>query len=43
MLPGLINVSLGGLTAFCVVAELAAIPLILAVRGRMNPAGTVHA
>jgi hypothetical protein len=30
----LINVSLGGLVAFCVVSELAAIPLILIVRAR---------
>ncbi len=30
----LINVSLGGLVAFCVVSELAAIPLILIVRSR---------
>jgi len=39
----LINVSPGGLTAFCVITELTAIPLILAVRSRMNRTGTAHA
>ena len=34
----LVSVSLGGLVAFCVVTELAAIPLILAVRSRMKDA-----
>ena len=37
----LIGTSLGGLVAFCVVIELAAIPLILAVRSRMKNAGQV--
>lgn len=35
----LINVSLGGLVAFCVASELAAIPLILMVRRRTKAAG----
>jgi MFS family permease len=35
----LVSVSLAGLVAFCVVTELAAIPLILAVRSRMKDAG----
>jgi predicted MFS family arabinose efflux permease len=34
----LVNVSAGGLVAFCMAAELAAIPLILAVRRRTGPA-----
>jgi hypothetical protein len=34
----LINVSLGGLVAFCVASELAAIPFILIVRARTRPA-----
>lgn len=34
----LISVILGGLVAFCVVSELAAIPLILIVRSRASPA-----
>jgi MFS family permease len=34
----LINVSLGGLVAFCVASELAAIPLILLVRTRTRQA-----
>jgi MFS family permease len=34
----LVNVSLTGLVAFCVASELAAIPLILAVRARARPA-----
>jgi MFS family permease len=33
----LVNVSVGGLVSFCVAAELAAIPLILVVRGRIRP------
>jgi MFS family permease len=35
----LINISLGGLVAFCMASELAAIPLILVVRARTRPAG----
>jgi MFS family permease len=35
----LTDVSVGGLVAFCVVIELAAIPLLLVVRGRMKNAG----
>ena len=35
----LIEVSAGGLVAFCIVAELAAIPLIMAVHHRTSPAG----
>lgn len=35
----LIDVSAGGLVAFCVAAELAAIPLLLAVRGRATADG----
>jgi MFS family permease len=34
----LVGTSLGGLVAFCVIIELAAIPLILAVRSRMKDA-----
>ena len=34
----LVSVSLGGLVAFCVASELAAIPLILIVRARTRPA-----
>ncbi len=34
----LVGTSLGGLVAFCVIIELAAIPLILAVRSRMKNA-----
>jgi len=34
----LVSVSLGGLVAFCVASELAAIPLILVVRSRTRPA-----
>jgi MFS-type transporter involved in bile tolerance (Atg22 family) len=33
----LVNVSAGGLAAFCMAAELAAIPLILTVRRRTGP------
>ena len=35
----LVGTSLGGLVAFCVIIELAAIPLILAVRSRVKDAG----
>ena len=35
----LVNVSLTGLVAFCMVSELAAIPLILAVRRRLTASG----
>jgi predicted MFS family arabinose efflux permease len=35
----LTEVSAGGLVAFCVLAELAAVPLLLAVRSRTLPAG----
>ena len=35
----LVNVSLNGLVAFCMVSELAAIPLILAVRRRLKASG----
>ena len=35
----LVSVSLGGLVAFCVASELAAIPLILIVRARTRPVG----
>ena len=35
----LFTVSLGGVVAFCVASELAAIPLILIVRKRTRPAG----
>lgn len=35
----LTDVSAGGLVAFCVAAELAAVPLLLAVRRRTKPAG----
>jgi hypothetical protein len=35
----LVDVSTGGLVAFCITAELAAIPLILAVHHRTSPAG----
>jgi MFS family permease len=35
----LVNVSPGGLVAFCMVSELAAIPLILIVRARTRPGG----
>jgi len=34
----LVNVSLGGLVAFCAASELAAIPLLLTVRARTRPA-----
>ena len=34
----LVSVSLGGLVAFCIASELAAIPLILIVRARTRPA-----
>jgi len=36
----LVSVSLGGLVAFCVASELAAIPLILIVRARTRPAAS---
>jgi hypothetical protein len=35
----LIMVSTGGLIAFCVASELAAVPLILIVRKQTKPAG----
>jgi hypothetical protein len=35
----LVSVSLGGLVAFCMASELAAIPLIWIVRARTRPAG----
>ena len=35
----LVSVSLSGLVAFCVISELAAVPLILIVRKRTRPAG----
>lgn len=38
MIGALVNVSLGGLVAFCVISELAAIPLILIVRMRARSA-----
>jgi MFS family permease len=38
----LINVSLGGLVAFCMASELAAIPLILIVRKRSRSASAGH-
>ena len=36
----LVSVSLGGLVAFCIASELAAIPLILIVRARTRPAAS---
>jgi hypothetical protein len=35
----LVNVSLTGLVAFCMASELAAIPFILAARGRLKASG----
>lgn len=39
VIGALIEVSAGGLVAFCIVAELAATPMLLAVRSRMTDPG----